>query len=99
MSEQDQLEVAGVTFDYHTAQHYAIYMNFTSNYNFSKEHTEFLKNYRSQNWVKAKEHIEKYRFSVQEFTLYYTLFLKRIDDLSNQKLPEDWSGVFIAKTK
>ena len=81
---------------------FTVFKNFNNqdaNYNFSSEHTEFLKNYRSQNWAKAKEHIEKYRFSIPEFTLYYSLFLERIDDLSNQKLPEDWSGVFIAKTK
>ena len=63
------------------------------------EHQDFLKNYRSQNWLKAKEHIDKYRFSKTEFTLYYSLFLERIDELSKQTLPNDWSGVFIAKTK
>ena len=81
---------------------FTVFKNFNNeddNYNFSNEHTEFLKNYRSQKWAKAKEHIEKYRFSMPDFTLYYSLFLERIDDLSNQKLPEDWSGVFIAKTK
>jgi adenylate cyclase len=66
---------------------------------FLEEHQDFLKNYRSQNWLKAKEHIDKYRFSKTEFTLYYSLFLERIDELSKQTLPEDWSGVFIAKTK
>ena len=63
------------------------------------EHQNFLENYRSQNWLKAKEHIDKYRFSKTEFTLYYSLFLERIDELSKQTLPNDWSGVFIAKTK
>ena len=66
---------------------------------FLLEHQDFLKNYRSQNWLKAKEHIDKYRFSKTEFTLYYSLFLERIDELSKQTLPNDWSGVFIAKTK
>ena len=66
---------------------------------FLEEHQDFLKNYRSQNWLKAKEHIDKYRFSKTEFTLYYSLFLERIDELSKQTLPDDWSGVFIAKTK
>ena len=63
------------------------------------EHQNFLENYRSQNWLKAKEHIDKYRLSKTEFTLYYSLFLERIDELSKQTLPNDWSGVFIAKTK
>jgi adenylate cyclase len=67
--------------------------------NFLLEHQDFLVNYRNQNWLKAKDHIDKYRFSKTEFTLYYTLFLERIDDLSEQTLPNDWSGVFIAKTK
>ena len=66
---------------------------------FLLEHQDFLKNYRSQNWLKAKEHIDKYRFSKTEFTLYYSLFLERIDELSKETLPNDWSGVFIAKTK
>ena len=66
---------------------------------FFEDHRNFLVNYRSQNWNKAKEHIDKYRFSKPEFNLYYTLFLERIDELSKQTLPNDWSGVFIAKTK
>ncbi len=66
---------------------------------FSDDHKEFLLNYRSQKWDKAKEHIDKYRFSKPEFTLYYTLFLNRINELSEQTLPDDWSGVFIAETK
>ena len=66
---------------------------------FLMEHQDFLTNYRSQNWQKAKEHIDKYRFSKTKFTLYYSLFLERIDVLSKQTLPKDWAGVFIAKTK
>ena len=71
----------------------------TADEDFLLEHQDFLKNYRSQNWLKAREHIDKYRFSKTEFTLYYSLFLERIDELSKQTLPNDWSGVFIAKTK
>ena len=70
-----------------------------SDEDFFEEHQDFLKNYRSQNWPEAKEHIDKYRFSKTEFTLYYSLFLERIDELSKQTLPNDWSGVFIAKSK
>ena len=66
---------------------------------FYEEHMDFLKNYRSKNWDKAKQHIDKYRLSIPEFTLYYTLFLNRIDELSKQSLPEDWSGIFAAETK
>ena len=66
---------------------------------FYKEHMDFLKNYRNKNWDKAKQHIDKYRLSIPEFTLYYTLFLNRIDELSKQSLPEDWSGIFAAETK
>ena len=66
---------------------------------FFEDHRNFLVNYRSQNWNKAKEHIDKYRFSKPEFNLYYTLFLERIDELSKQTLPENWSGVFIAENK
>ena len=71
----------------------------TADEGFLLEHQDFLQNYRSQNWLKAREHIDKYRFSKTEFTLYYSLFLDRIDELSKQTLPNDWSGVFIAKTK
>ena len=66
---------------------------------FYEEHMDFLKNYRNKNWDKAKQHIDKYRLSIPEFTLYYTLFLNRIDELSKQSLPEDWSGIFAAETK
>ena len=66
---------------------------------FLSDHKNFLVNYRNQNWNKAIEHIDKYRFSKPEFTLYYTLFLERIDELSKKPLPKDWSGVFIAETK
>ena len=67
--------------------------------NFLEDHNEFLKNYRSQNWEQARNHINKYRFSRPEFTLYYSLFFERIDELSKEILPEDWSGVFVAKAK
>ena len=67
--------------------------------NFLGDHNEFLKNYRSQNWEQARDHINKYRFSRPEFTLYYSLFFERIDELSKEILPEDWSGVFVAKAK
>ena len=67
--------------------------------NFLEDHNEFLKNYRSQNWEQARDHINKYRFSRPEFTLYYSLFFERIDELSKEILPEDWSGVFVAKAK
>lgn len=66
---------------------------------FLEDHKNFLDNYRNQNWEKAREHIDKYRFSKPQFTLYYTLFLERIDELSKQTLPKEWSGVFIADTK
>ena len=66
---------------------------------FLNDHKNFLVNYRNQNWKKALEHIDKYRFSKPEFTLYYTLFLERIDELSKKPLSKDWSGVFIAETK
>ena len=66
---------------------------------FMKEHSQFLENYRTKKWNEAIKHIEKYRFSVPEFTLYYTLFFERINDLSKQSLPEDWAGVYVATTK
>ena len=66
---------------------------------FMKEHSEFLENYRAKKWDEAIEHIEKYRFSIPEFTLYYTLFFERINELSKQSLPEDWAGVFVATSK
>ena len=50
--------------------------------NFMKEHSKFLENYRAKNWNEAIEHIEKYRFSIPEFTLYYTPIFERINDLS-----------------
>ena len=70
-----------------------------TNGTFLKEHENFLADYRSQNWEKALIHIDKYRLSQPKFTLYYTLFLDRINELSKKQLPENWSGVFIAETK
>ena len=66
---------------------------------FMKEHSKFLENYRAKKWDEAIEHIEKYRFSIPEFTLYYTLFFERINDLSKKSLPNDWAGVYVATTK
>ena len=63
------------------------------------EHEEFLRNYRNQKWSEALSHIEKYKFSVQEFTLYYTLFFDRIKNLIENKPDKDWSGVYVAKDK
>ncbi len=67
--------------------------------NFMKEHIQFLSNYRSKKWDDAMKHIDKYRFSIPEFTLYYTLFFERINDLSKQSLPDEWAGVYVATTK
>ncbi len=66
---------------------------------FMTEHEEFLKNYRNQKWPEALSHIEKYKFSVPEFTLYYTLFFDRIKNLIENKPDKDWSGVYVAKDK
>ena len=66
---------------------------------FMKEHSKFLENYRAKKWKEAIKHIEKYRFAIPEFTLYYTLFFERINELSKQSLPEDWVGEFVATSK
>lgn len=56
MSDQDQLEIAGVTFDYHTAQHYAIYMNLGSGYAFSKDYDIHHNVFKDRGWHITNRH-------------------------------------------
>lgn len=56
MSDQDQLEIAGVTFDYHTAQHYAVYMNLGADYAFSKDYNIHHNVFKDRGWHITNRH-------------------------------------------
>jgi adenylate cyclase len=67
--------------------------------NFIKDHNQFLSFYRAQQWVEALDHIKKYQSQINEFGIYYDLFLRRIDELKENPPENDWQGVFIADFK
>ena len=66
---------------------------------FFDEHSKFVEMYRKQDWVSAREHIKKYVKDVPSFDLYYELISNRIEEYIENPPPNDWEGVFVAKTK
>ncbi len=66
---------------------------------FFDEHAKFVEMYRNQDWTSAREHIEKYVKIVPSFDLYYELISNRIEEYIENPPPNDWEGVFVAKTK
>ena len=66
---------------------------------FAQAHNNFLVHYRSQEWDLASQHIQKYQNEIKEFSLYYDLFSKRIDELKQDPPDKNWQGVFIADFK
>jgi adenylate cyclase len=66
---------------------------------FIDEHAKFVEMYRKQDWASAREHIEKYVKIVPTFDLYYELISNRIEEYIENPPPNDWKGVFVAKTK
>lgn len=63
-------------------------------------HKTMLNLYRNQQWDSAIILVNKLMFefdnNMQE---YYKLWLDRIDEMRNMKLPDNWNGVYIANSK
>ena len=66
---------------------------------FSKDHEEFLNNYRNQKWDIAINFIEKWEQQVTEFDLYYSIFKDRIKDMKLNLADPNWNGAYVATTK
>ena len=66
---------------------------------FSKDHEEFLHNYRNQQWDIALNFIEKWEQQVTEFDLYYAIFKDRIKDMKLNLADPKWNGAYVATTK
>ena len=66
---------------------------------FSKDHEEFLHNYRNQKWDIAINFIEKWEQQVTEFDLYYAIFKDRIKDMKLNLADPNWNGAYVATTK
>ena len=66
---------------------------------FSKDHEEFLHNYRNQQWDIALNFIEKWEQQVTEFDLYYAIFKDRIKDMKLNLADSKWNGAYVATTK
>ena len=66
---------------------------------FSKDHEEFLNNYRNQKWDIALNFIEKWEQQVTEFDLYYAIFKDRIKDMKLNLADPNWNGAYVATTK
>jgi adenylate cyclase len=66
---------------------------------FSKDHEEFLNNYRNQKWDIAINFIEKWEQQVTEFDLYYAIFKDRIKDMKLNLADPNWNGAYVATTK
>ena len=93
--ELDMLAVKGKT---EPVKIYTALENFDQS-NFIEDHNQFLGFYRSQQWEEALDHIKKYQSQINEFGIYYDLFLRRIDELKENPPENDWQGVFIADFK
>jgi len=93
--ELDLLAVKGKT---EPVKIYTALENFEQG-NFIEDHNQFLSFYRAQQWAEALDHIKKYQSQINEFGIYYDLFLRRIDELKENPPENDWQGVFIADFK
>ena len=93
--ELDMLAVKGKT---EPVKIYTALENFDQS-NFIEEHNQFLGFYRAQQWEEALDHIKKYQSQINEFGIYYDLFLRRIDELKENPPENDWQGVFVADFK
>lgn len=62
-------------------------------------HSEFLNQYRMQNWDKAISTAEVLIKHNKELTEYYEMMIERIGELRKSNLPPDWDGVFRATSK
>ena len=93
--ELDMLAVKGKT---EPVKIYTALENFDQS-NFIEEHNQFLSFYRAKQWTEALDHIKKYQSQINEFGIYYDLFLRRIDELKENPPENDWQGVFVADFK
>ena len=93
--ELDMLAVKGKT---EPVKIYTALENFDQS-NFIEEHNQFLRFYRAKQWTEALDHIKKYQSQINEFGIYYDLFLRRIDELKENPPENDWQGVFVADFK
>jgi len=66
---------------------------------FSKDHEEFLHNYRNQQWDIALNFVQKWEQQVVEFDLYYAIFKDRIKDMKLNLADPNWNGAYVATTK
>lgn len=62
-------------------------------------HSEFLNQYRMQNWDKAISTADVLMKHNKELTDYYEMMIERIGELRKSNLPPDWDGVFRATSK
>ena len=62
-------------------------------------HSEFLNQYRLQNWDKAISTAEVLMKHNKELIHYYEMMIERIEELRKSNLPPDWDGVFRATSK
>ena len=93
--ELDMLAVKGKT---EPVRIYTALENFEQG-NFIQDHNQFLSFYRAKQWAEALDHIKKYQSQINEFGIYYDLFLRRIDELKENPPENDWQGVFVADFK
>jgi adenylate cyclase len=72
-----------------------------SDYHKSKDlHDQMHQAYRSQNFDEAIWHCQRLsKHFGGKMSGYYNMWIERCEYMKTQKLPKDWSGVFIATTK
>ena len=83
--ELDMLAVKGKT---EPVKIYTALENFDQS-NFIEDHNQFLRFYRAKQWAEALDHIKKYQSQINEFGIYYDLFLRRIDELKENPPEND----------
>ena len=65
-----------------------------------RQHEKFLGWYRSQAWGLARKWIDDLRNEFNGVMVgYYDMMEKRIEQLEQEDLPDDWDGVYRATTK
>jgi len=62
---------------------------------------DMIKNYRAQNWEKAKACLQDGRDNIKDFRIagLFDLYVERIAEYEEEPPAADWDGVFIATTK
>jgi len=62
-------------------------------------HSEFLNQYRAQNWDKAISTANVLMKHNKELVQYYEMMIERIEGLRNENLDESWDGIYRATSK